>query len=247
MKISIITATLNRESTILRSQLSVKKQTYDDIQSVIVDGGSKDKSVKKVERLLTSNDILLSEPDKGIYDALNKGINVSKGEVIGFLHSDDFYYDKHVIKNVMNLFMSQDIDIVYGNVSFFYPNNPKKIIRIYRSKELCKKNLAWGLMPAHPAIFIKKKIYEKIGLFNSSYKIAGDYEFLCRLVMNYKYTAKFIPRVMVNMQMGGISTRSFKNSYILNKETFRAISNNGIYTNIFMLLSKYFIKIREFY
>lgn len=247
MLVSIITATFNRENTLSRALTSINNQTYKNIQKVIIDGASTDKTKDIVKPYLNHNDIFLTEPDEGIYDALNKGISLSKGEIIGFLHSDDIYNGNDILRTVMNIFLKQDIDIVYGDLSYFKKFNPEKVVRTYRSVLLSKKNLAWGKMPAHPTIFIKKKIYKKIGLFNTDYRIAGDYEFLCRLVNNYNFKAIHIPKIFINMQLGGASTKGIKNTYILNKETYRAILSNGIYTNIFMLLSKYFFKIREFY
>ena len=245
MKISIITATFNRESTIIRAISSIQKQSYYNIQNIIVDGASKDNTINLIRPILRNNDILISEPDDGTYDALNKGINLSNGNIIAFLHSDDLYSNKDVVSNVMKLFLNKEIDIVYGDVSFFKKDKPDTEVRIYQSDVLSKKNLAWGKMPAHPAMFIRREIYEKIGLFDTNYIIAGDYEFLCRLVNKYNFNAVYIPNILVKMQVGGLSTQGIKSFYILNKETYRAILSNGIYTNIFMLLSKYFSKIRQ--
>ncbi len=245
MKINIITATFNRENTIERAISSVKRQTYKNIQSIIVDGASTDNTIGLVKPLMSKNDILISEPDSGTYDALNKGIKLSDGDIIGFLHSDDMYSDNSIVSSVMKLFLDKDIDIVYGDASYFKKDRIEKVVRIYRSDTLSKKNLAWGKMPAHPAMFIKREIYQKIGLFNTSYSIAGDYEFLCRLVMNYNARAIYFPKILVQMQVGGRSTQGIRSLYRLNRETYRAILSNGIYTNIFMLLSKYFSKITQ--
>ena len=245
MKIDIITATYNREDTIERALTSIKKQTYQNIQNIIIDGASTDNTINLVNSLINQNDILISEPDSGTYDALNKGIQISKGDVIAFLHSDDFYNDKNVVSRVMNFFLNNEIDIVYGDVSYFKKNKIEKSVRTYRSDPLSKKNLARGKMPSHPAMFIKREVYEKVGLFNTSYTIAGDYEFLCRLIMNYEVKTKYLPEVLVKMQIGGRSTQGIKSKYILNKETYRAIKSNGIQTNIFLFLSKYFSKIRQ--
>ncbi len=245
MKIDIITATYNREDTIERALTSIKKQTYKNIQNIIIDGASTDNTINLVKSLINQNDIFISEPDSGTYDALNKGIQISKGDVIAFLHSDDFYSDKNVVSRVMNFFLNNEIDIVYGDVSYFKKDKIEKSVRTYRSDPLSKKNLACGKMPAHPAMFIKREVYEKIGLFNTSYTIAGDYEFLCRLIMNYEVKTKYLPEILVKMQIGGRSTQGIKSKYILNKETYRAITSNGIQTNIFLFLSKYFSKIRQ--
>ena len=246
MKVSVITATFNRESTIARAISSVKNQTFEDIESIVVDGASHDKTSSIVRPLLNEKDIFISEPDEGIYDALNKGIALASGDVIGFLHSDDLYFDNNVITKVIEMFTDRTIDIVYGDVCFFSGNNINKIKRVYRSDELTKKNLAWGKMPAHPAIFIRKRIYEDIGNFDVDFKIAADYGFLCRLINYPNIKSLYIPEQIVKMQIGGISTSGFKNTILLNKEVLRAIKKNDIYTNIFMLFSKYPSKILQF-
>ena len=246
MKVTVIIATLNRRDTIVRAISSVKSQTYSNIQMVVIDGASTDDTISLVKPYLKDSDILKSEPDLGIYDALNKGLSVAEGEIIAFLHSDDLYFDNNVIFQIVKMFSDETIDIVYGDVSFFSSQNTTKTIRRYRSDILSKKNLAWGRMPAHPAIFIRKKVYDKIGLFKTDFNIAADYEFLCRVVHLKKLRSKYLPVILVRMQMGGVSTRGIKNTFLLNIEVLRALKENNIYTNIFMLLSKYPSKIIQF-
>ena len=246
MKISIITATYNRESTIIRAISSVRSQTYGNVQLVIIDGASTDETVELIKPFMSASDIVCSEQDHGIYDALNKGINLSNGEVIAFLHSDDLYIDEEAVSNVMKLFEDDEVDIVYGDVSFFNGNNPEKVTRIYHSDDLSQRNLAWGKMPAHPAIFVRRRVYNRVGNFKIDYQIAADYEFLCRLVKDAEFKVKRLPRVLVRMQSGGASTRGIKSFFLLNREVYRALRENGIYTNYFMLFSKYFSKVRQF-
>lgn len=247
MKVSVITATYNRESTVVRALSSIKSQTYSDIQTVVIDGASRDSTISLVTPLLGENDILQSEPDLGIYDALNKGLALAEGEVIAFLHSDDLYFDNNVISNVVEIFSDISIDVVYGDTCFFAGSDISKIKRLYRSDKLSERNLAWGKMPAHPAIFIRRRIYEGIGHFKTDFKIAADYEFLCRLVHYANLKSVYVASPLVRMQLGGASTAGFRSAIILNKEVFRALSNNGIYTNIFMLLSKYPSKILQLF
>ena len=246
MKISIITATFNREATIVRAITSIKKQTYENIQNIVIDGASEDKTISLVKPLLDHNDILISEHDSGIYDALNKGLSRASGDIIGFLHSDDLYSNNNVISKVIECFSNSDVDVVYGDITFFSGNNVKKIKRRYRSDNLSKKNLTWGKMPAHPAIFIKRHIYKEVGYFKTSFNIAADYEFLCRLMHYPKLKSMYLPQDLVHMQLGGISTGGIRNTIVLNKEVLRAIRSNGMYTNLFMLLSKYPSKILQF-
>ena len=246
MKVSIITATYNRGATVVRAISSIKSQTYSDIQVVVVDGASQDSTISLVRPMLNANDILQSEPDAGIYDALNKGLALANGEIIAFLHSDDLYYDNSVISQVVDAFADTSVDVVYGDVCFFSGSSVTKTKRRYRSDKLSERNLAWGKMPAHPAIFIRRQIYEEIGYFETDFQIAADYEFLCRLVQYANLKSVYLSSMLVRMELGGASTGGVRNTILLNKEVFRAIRKNGIYTNIFMLLSKYPSKIIQF-
>lgn len=247
MKVSIITATLNRASTLVRAISSVKRQTYDNIQHIVVDGASTDGTTSLVLPMLESKDIFQSEPDVGIYDALNKGLRLADGDIVAFLHSDDLYYDDHVISRVVEIFSDNSVDVVYGDVCFFSKHKINTIRRRYRSDILSELNLAWGKMPAHPAMFIRRRIYDEIGYFKIGFKIAGDYEFLCRLVKYPNLKAFYIPRVLVKMQFGGVSTSGLMNTILLNKEVSQALYSNSIYTNMFMILSKYPSKILQYF
>ena len=246
MKISILTAVFNSSKTIERAINSIKNQTYKNIELIIIDGCSNDGSIEIIENLIDKNDIFISESDDGIYDALNKGINIASGQIIGFLHADDLYADSDVISRVLKVFNEHKCDIVYGDASYFSPDKISKTVRKYKSDQLTKKNLAWGKMPVHPSIFIKKIIYDKHGYFKTKFKIAGDYDFLCRIINDKSISSSYISSNFVLMQQGGISTtRTIKNTILLNKEVYTAIKENNIYTNIFMLLSRYISKILQ--
>jgi glycosyltransferase involved in cell wall biosynthesis len=246
LKVSVITATYNRDATIVRAISSVKSQIYTDIQVVVIDGASQDDTISLVSPMLDDKDILQSEPDQGIYDALNKGLDLADGEIVAFLHSDDLYFDNNVISKVVEIFSDDSVDVVYGDACFFSGSSVTKTKRRYRSDKLSERNLAWGKMPAHPAIFIRRKIYEEIGYFETDFQIAADYEFLCRLVQYANLKSVYLSSVLVRMELGGASTGGVRSTILLNKEVFRAIRKNGIYTNIFMLLSKYPSKILQF-
>jgi glycosyltransferase involved in cell wall biosynthesis len=247
MKISVITATFNRAATIERALQSVKSQTYKNIQITVVDGASTDETISKAKDVIGKTDIIISEPDEGIYDALNKGLEISNGEIIGFLHSDDLFYDDDVISKVVDVFADHTIDVVYGDACFFSGQNSMEVRRRYRSSKLTLKNLAWGKMPAHPSIFIRRRIYDEIGYFETNFKIAADYEFLCRLAKLPNLRSVYLPFPFVRMQLGGASTGGFSSTILLNKEVLRAIKKNGIYTNLLMVLSKYPSKIMEYF
>ena len=246
MKISVITATYNRGKTVERAINSVKNQNYSNVELIVVDGASVDDTVSKVRALLGINDIFVTENDNGIYDALNKGIDLSTGDVIGFLHSDDIYFDDKVLSKVARIFSDDNIDVVYGDACFFREGNVDKIIRVYRSDELSVKNLARGKMPAHTAMFFRKDVYQKYGVFKTNYTISADYEFLCRVEKNGSLRKKYVADQFVKMQIGGVSTGGLSNTFILNKEVLRACAENGIYTNLLMIMLKYPSKILQF-
>ena len=246
MKISIITAVFNNERTIERALSSINKQTYKNIEHIIIDGDSNDATPSIIEKLIKKDDIFISEPDHGIYDALNKGLALATGDIIGFLHADDLYSNNFVLAEVIELFQNKNVDIIYGDATYFDNENISKIVRNYKSDKLSKKNLAWGKMPVHPSMFIKKSIYEKFGFFRTKFKIAGDYDFLCRIISDDSLLSYYEPKTFMLMQQGGISTtRSLKNTILLNKEILKSIKENKIYTNIFMVLSRYFFKIMQ--
>lgn len=246
MKISVITAVYNREDTIARSIKSIKGQNYNNIELIIVDGESNDQTLTILKNLLDKNDTLISEKDKGIYDALNKGIKISTGDIICFLHSDDFFDNNDVLMKIYNLFSLNNVDIIYGNSNFFLKDSVDKIIRNYISVDLTQLNLSNGLMPSHPAMFIKKTIYNKHGLFNINYRIAGDFEWLCRISKDKSIRLLKVNDNFVKMQYGGASTNGFKSIYLLNKEVRCALKHNNIKSSYAKLVMKYFKKFSEF-
>lgn len=246
MKISVICAVFNREKTIKRALRSIKNQTHTDIECIVVDGASSDNTLSIATDILGPDDIIISEADKGVYDALNKGLSLASGDVIAFLHSDDLFANDGVLKSIVDVFEGSNLQLVYGDVEFFAPGNPHRTIRYYKSKLFSKKNLSWGHMPAHPAMFFRKEIYRELEGFKTDYKIAADYEFLCRLTANRTFTSQYLSKSLVRMQLGGLSTAGLKNMITLNKEVRRGLNENGIYTNYAMILSKYPRKILGF-
>ena len=246
MKISVITALFNREKTIARALTTINKQTYKNIEKVIIDGASTDSSMNIIKPFLSDTDIFVSEKDEGLYDALNKGVTLATGDIIAFLHSDDMYFDEFVLEKVASVFSKTNVDIVYGDACFFRKENVNQSIRNYRSDELSKKNLAWGKMPAHTAMFINKKVYKKFGLFKNDYQICGDYEFLCRITNDPELKSIYLPLTLIKMQTGGISTGGIKNTILLNKEVLKACTDNSIKTNMMMIMSKYPSKLLQF-
>lgn len=247
MKVSIITATYNSAETIKDTLISVNKQTYKDIEHIIIDGGSRDNTLEIVEKYGERVSIIVSEPDKGIYDAMNKGIRSATGDVVGILNSDDFFASDDVIETVANTFINNpDFDSIYGNIHFVSPDNLNKITRKYSSKIFRPALFRFGFMPAHPSFYVRRKFFEQYDLYKLDYKIAADYELLIRYLYIHKISHRYINKDFVTMRTGGVSTENTESRKILNKEIIRACKENGIYTNSFLVYMKYLYKIFEF-
>jgi glycosyltransferase involved in cell wall biosynthesis len=244
VKISIITVSFNAEASIVATLLSVANQTYKNIEHIVIDGGSVDGTVDLVKQYGEHLTRFISEPDKGIYDAMNKGITLASGDIIGFLNADDIYSHPNILAQVAR--QMADVDACFGDVVYFSPLNPEKVLRRYSSARFNSDLLAWGCIPAHPTLFLKKFIYERFGTFNTSYRISGDFEFMARVFKGKEIKYRYIPEVLVKMGIGGISTRGLKSTILLNQEMLRACKENNINTNLFKLLSRYKGKLFEY-
>lgn len=246
MKISIITIVFNGEATIARAIESVLSQKNVEIEYIVIDGQSQDKTLEAIAPYQKQLTHLVSEKDAGIYDAMNKGIRLATGDVVGLLNADDFYTNPLVLSIVMQQFSDPLLDAVYGDLEYFKAQDSNKVVRTYRSHQFYPAQLRRGLMPAHPTLFLRKNIYERFGSFNPSYKIAGDFEFMARIFKDGFLNTKYLPEKMVRMQIGGISTRGFRSTLLLLKENMRACQSNGIPTNYLYLLSRYPAKLLEY-
>lgn len=189
---------------------------------------------------------VLSEPDKGIYDAMNKGLERASGDIICFLNADDHYATNTVLSKVAMLMHEQQLDALMGDVGFFHEVDPCRMVRRYRSNHFTPDRLAWGWMPAHPALFLSRAVVQRVGRFKTDYRIAGDYEFIVRAFYGHNLACRHLPEVLVNMQIGGVSTNGFGAKLRLNREVLRACRENGVQTNIVKILSKYPAKLLEF-
>ncbi|HRI79317.1 MAG TPA: glycosyltransferase, partial [Cyclobacteriaceae bacterium] len=187
----------------------------------------------------------ISEPDQGIYDAMNKAVRMATGDIIGIINSDDFYTHKSVISKVVGVFNEKGVDATFGDLTFVDPKNLNKVVRHYYSSNWNPEKFAWGFMPAHPTFFVRKKGYEVAGLFKTNYKIAADYEMLIRMLYVHKLSYTYIPENLVVMRRGGVSSNGLTSNIILNKEILRACRENGIRTNYLKIYSKYFRKVFE--
>ena len=246
MKISIITSVYNNASTIEDAIKSVLSQTYTNIEYIVVDGASKDGTTEIIRKYENQISKFVSEKDKGIYDGLNKGVDLATGDVIAFLHSDDIYENENVIADVVKLFETTNTDSIYGDLVYVDKNDTNKIFRYWKSGEYTFKKLCNGWMPPHPTFFVKREFYEKYGKFDLSYGIAADYDFMLRMLGKYKITTAYLPKVLYKMRVGGASNRSIKNIIQKSQEDIKALKNNGI-GGLHTIILKNLIKIPQFF
>lgn len=249
MKISIITVSYNSSQHIADTIKSVLSQTYSNIEYIIIDGNSSDNTVsiiKTYEIKFGSRLKWISESDKGLYDAMNKGIKMATGDIVGIINSDDFYHENDIVEKIANAFiLDKNVEATFGDVRFVNPDNLDKTVRYYRSKNFKPWRFRFGFMPPHPTFFTYKKNFENFGYYRTDYKIAADYELLIRFLYNNKLRYKYLPLDVMKMRTGGASTASIKSNIVLNLEIVRACKENGIYTNMAILIMKYFVKIWE--
>lgn len=245
LKVSIITVCYNSAKTIRDTIESVAKQDYPDIEYIIVDGDSQDSTKSILRDCSKYIDKQISEQDNGIYDAMNKGLELATGDVIGFLNSDDLYSDTNVISDLMKHLVSAGADAIFADLVLVEQDNLQKVVRRYDSSRFHVGRFRFGWMPAHPTFFIKRSFYERVGPFSLDYKIAGDFEMMVRLL--YKESAQFVyfPKEVVKMRAGGISTLGWRQSLRINREIVRACRSNGIWTALPVLLLKLPAKLLE--
>ena len=239
MTFSILTAVYNRASVISQCLASLHEQSFTDFEHLIIDGASTDGTTEILRSLIETRTTIISEPDYGIYDALNKGLRICRGEIIGILHSDDRYADPDVLQWVAEAFKDPAIDAVYGDLN--YISESGTIIRHWRAGEYTTGSLRRGWMPPHPALFIRRRVIEKFGVYDTSFRIAADYDAILRYFLTGRIRAAYIPRVLVNMQTGGASNSSFRQIILKSKEDYRAIRKNnagGIFTLLLKNLRK---------
>ena len=242
MKISIITVVWNNKETVKDAIDSVLNQTYENIEYIIIDGASTDGTLDIVKSYGDEITKFVSEPDKGLYDAMNKGIAQSTGDVVGILNSDDFYIDKFVIEKVVKEFEDKKCDSVYADLVFVKPENLDKTVRYYDSSHFTPSKFAYGWMPAHPTFFVKREIYNRYGVFRTDLKIGADFDILARFLYTQKISYSYMQKVFVKMRIGGVST-SFSSIWINTLEQLQVCRDNDIDTNIFKILMKYPSKI----
>ena len=239
MKVSIITVVRNAVETIQDTISSVASQNYNNIEHIIIDGASTDGTLDVIGKYHDKLSCVLSEPDRGIYDAMNKGIHIATGDFLGFLNSDDIYAADSVVSRGVSVVKEHKVEAGYGDLVYVSPNNLKRILRHYDSSWFNSDMIAKGYMPAHPTLFLSNHIFKKYGYFKIDYAIAADFEFVARIFGKGDVSYYYLPEVMIKMRQGGVSTKNWRSNWILNKEILRACKENEINTNIFKVLSKY--------
>jgi glycosyltransferase involved in cell wall biosynthesis len=246
-KVTIITVCFNSATTIETTLRSVIDQNYNNIEYIIVDGGSTDKTLQIIEKYRSAISRLISEKDDGIYFAINKGIALATGDIIGILHADDFYTDNNIITKVVKAFDKNNTDTVYGDLQYVERENTNKVKRNWKSGKYSRGLFFKGWMPPHPAFFVRKKCYEKYGMFNTVLKSAADYEMMLRLLHKYECSTFYIPEVLVKMRVGGKSNVSIINRVKANREDKKAWLLNGLKPGLFTLIRKPLSKLKQFF
>lgn len=247
MKISIITITFNSAATLEQTIQSVVTQTYKNIEYIIVDGGSGDDTLKLIEKYKQHISKIISEKDEGLYDALNKGIDMATGDVVGILHSDDFYTDNQVVEKYANVFLNTNCEAVYSDLYYVDKHNSDKIIRKWKSGEYLSNAFINGWMPPHPTFFVKKEAYLKYGKFNLRFKSAADYELMLRFIHKNKIPIAYLPEYTVKMRIGGTSNKNLRNRFNANREDRKAWEVNGLKPRFYTLYLKPVRKILQYF
>lgn len=247
--VTLITVSFNSEKTIKDTIESILKQNYDKIEYLIIDGLSKDKTVtiaKEYEMKFIEKGYsykIISEKDKGLYDAMNKGIKIANGEIIGILNSDDFYVDKFVIEKVVRKMQSENVDCLYADLLYVDETNIDKIIRKWKAK---KGDFRLGWNPPHPTTFLTKKTYEKFGLYKVEYSISSDYDILYRIIHKGKVKVSYLEEYIVKMRSGGKSTSGIKSNIIGNKEIYQTLKENNQKYKLLIIFARILVKIKQF-
>jgi len=238
MKISIITASFNCAQTIEDCIQGIVDQTYPDIEHIIIDGGSRDRTLEVINKNRDKIAKIVSEPDKGIYDAMNKGIGLATGDIIGIINSDDVVADTSVIETVVKCLSERNADTCYGDLVYVDRENTDKVIRYWKAEDFHRERFRNGWMPPHPAFFVKKEIYDQYGLFNLNFPVAADYELMLRFLYKYNVSTTYIPKVLVKMRTGGKSRPGVINTAKNMLENYRAWKVNGLETNLLTFIMK---------
>jgi glycosyltransferase involved in cell wall biosynthesis len=247
MKVSIVTGTYNSAEFVKSCIESVNSQDYPDIEHIIIDGASKDNTVQIIKDSPNRVVKIVSEPDKGIYDAMNKGLKLATGDIVAILNSDDFYNSNQVISTVVKLFKEKNLDCLYGNLFYVNQNNPDIVVRNWSTGEYnLKKGFKNGWHPAHPTFFVANKVYHSFGYFNLDFRIAADFELMLRFIEKHKVKSDYLNQPIVRMRLGGESNKSLKNIMRGNKECIKAFKVNNLPVSLFYPFLRLVPKLKQF-
>lgn len=242
MKVTIITATRNNASTLDATISSVMSQTHRDIDYIIIDGASTDNSIDIIrtwQQRHPDKIRYISEPDSGVYNAINKGISMAQGDIIGILHGNDFFSSQFIIENIVQTMNDNNVKYIYGDVVYIN-NHSKKIVRYYSARHFSPQMLLMGIAPPHPSLYVRRDIFSFVGLYKEDYLIGADFDFFIRLMLVKNITGQYLPINMVTMTSGGLSTQFYHRIFTNNREKYRALSENGFKIKRFALLKRYF-------
>lgn len=245
MKVSIITATYNSAATVGDTLRSVSAQTYPHIEHILVDGVSQDATLDIV-RSFPHVARIICEPDRGIYDAMNKGIQAATGDVIGILNSDDFYCDAGIIEKIVEQLQKSGAACLYGDLQFVQAQHPERVTRTWKAGNFLPDNFLYGWMPPHPTFFVRHHVYDTLGVFDQQFKSAADYELMLRFLYKHRVSVCYLPEVITKMRTGGQSTANLRNRLLANREDRKAWSVNGLCPRFYTLFLKPLRKLPQF-
>ncbi|MDA8554990.1 glycosyltransferase [Luminiphilus sp.] len=228
IKVSVITVSFNSGRTIHSTIKSVNQQSFSNIEHIFIDGGSSDRTLDIIEEYRGTNSLVSSERDEGVYDALNKGIQHASGEVVGFLHSDDFFADSWVVEAIASSFMDSRVQGVYGDLQYVSKSDPSRVLRNWKTKPFSRQRLRRGWMAPHPTLYIRKRWFELLGGFDSGYRVSGDYRFMLALFSDPNFKSAYLPEVLVKMRVGGVSNNSIRSLMLKSMEDLRALKQSGV-------------------
>ena len=247
MKVSIITVTYNSEKYLEQCILSVVNQNYSNIEHIVIDGKSSDNTISIIKKHQNKIASWISETDRGMYDAINKGMEMATGDIIGILNSDDILANDNVIELIASEFEKNTTDSVYGDLLYVDIENVNHVYRIWKGERYKRRNFKFGWMPAHPTFYFKKELYHKYGGYENHFYSAADYELMCRYLYKYKATSHYIPSLLVKMRRGGQSNNNFKTRFRANRRDYLAMKKNGIPFPFFVSILKPLSKLHQYY
>lgn len=248
MKISVITVCFNSGAHIADALRSVDAQTWPNIEHIVVDGASRDNTLQVVDSFRRPWRRVVSERDDGIYDAMNKGVRLATGDVIGFINSDDFYASTEVLAQVAAIFEEPGVDACYGDLCYVRQDNVAKIVRYWRSSAYKSGMFARGWVPPHPTLFVRRRVFERYGVFDLQYRIAADFELMARLIEVHRINTVYLPKVLVKMRLGGTTNRSWSNIVKQNCEILHALKAHRLRTSLFgFVIGKLVSRGRQFF